>query len=159
MSHYTDIDYDEFFRNTVKSLNMNLPAELMQFEPRRPSNSGWLVIKYSFKYSHYELHLSSHSRNHAKYFGVGPHVTIAFYYATKFGDSEMWMDALAPHIEQIQKRLGKPVVIGPWSENWVWIAACLDDEPRTSDNLSNLFALFIQATYEPITLAFKAIGR
>ena len=160
MSHYSDINYDEFFQATVRLLQQNLPAELRQFRPSRPSQKGWIVVKYPhLKCSQYELHLSSYSGHHANYFGPGPHVISAFYYKTDLGDSDAWLDALAPHVEQIGEQLGRLVVKGIWSKKWVWIAQCLDEETLNPENMSALFAQFIQATYRPITLAFKAIGR
>jgi len=160
MSYYSDINYDDFFQTTTKLLQENLPAELRKFKTRRHSNDCWIVLTYpDFKYAQYELHLSSSSPSHAKYFGLGPHIVSAFYYKTILGDSDSWLEALASSVEYIQKQLSKPMVIGPWSKKWVWIAECLDGEPLTPENLSLLFAQFIQATYKPITLAFKAIGR
>jgi hypothetical protein len=160
MSHYSDINYDDFFQTTTKLLQKNLPAELRQFKTSRRSNSGWIVVRYpQFKNSQYELHLSSRSTHHAEDFGVGPHVTSAFYYRTKFGDSDAWLEVLASFVEHIEEQLSKRVVIGPWGENWVWIAESLDVESLTSENISFLFAQFIQATYKPISSAFEAIGR
>jgi len=160
MSHYSDINYDDFFQTTTKLLQKNLPAELRQFKTSRPSNTGWIVVKYrQFKYSQYELHLSSRSTHHSAYFGIGPHVTSAFYYKTEFSDSDAWLEALASSVEHIEEQLSKRVVIGPWGEKWVWIAESLDVESLTSENISFLFAQFIQATYKPISSAFEAIGR
>jgi hypothetical protein len=160
MNHYSHITYDEFFQKVVELLHKNLPAELNRFKSRRPPDKGWIVIRYpEFKNSQYELHLSSRSKNHASYFGPGPHITSAFYYKTKFGDGDAWLDALTPHVERIQRQLGRRVVIGPWGENWVWIAQSLDEESLIPERLSLLFAQFIQATYQPISLAFQSLGR
>jgi hypothetical protein len=160
MSRYTQINYDEFFNMTVMLLHSNLHDEQRQFNWRHPSQKGWLVVTYPrFKYSQYELHLSTHSKHHAKYFGEGSHITSAFYYKTKLNDSDAWIETLLPHVLKIQEQLGKRVVIGPWSDNWVWIAENMDDETITPDKLTALFAQFIQATYLPIALAFNSIGR
>ena len=160
MKHYSDIDYDEFFKETKIFLRKKLPAELRQFKTRRPSNSGWIVVRYPrFKNSQYELHLSSHSPHHATYFEGGPHVVSAFYYKSNFGDSDRWLEVLESSVEIIEEQLNKPVEIGPWGENWVWIAESLDEEDLTPGNISYLFAQFILVTHKPISSAFKAIGR
>ena len=160
MSYYSNIDYDDFFQTTATHLQRKLPAELRHFTTRRRSTDNWIVVEYpNIKYSQYELHLSHSSSKHAEYFGKGPHVVIAFYYQTVLGDSDAWLEALTPHVKIIEEQLYKRVVIGPWSENWVWIAESLDEEYLTPDDISCFFAQFIQATYRPITLAFQAISR
>ena len=118
MSHHSIIDYDEFFQITVRLLQKNLPSELKQFKPSRPPKSRWIVVRYPrFKYSQYELHLSRHSKHHARYFGEGSHAISAFYYKTILGDSDAWIESLMPNVEQIQEKVGKRLVIGPWSDN------------------------------------------
>lgn len=153
------IDYDVFFETTEMLLRQNLPAGLTNFSANHPDKKGWLVVKFPrFKRSQYELHFSNHSGHHAEYFGKGPHITIAFYYE-KLGDHDIWLNALNPHLELVQEQLGRKVITGQWSDNWVWAAECLDGEAITPENLSALFGQFIQATYGPFALTFKAIGR
>jgi hypothetical protein len=79
--------------------------------------------------------------------------------SVRFCGGDAWLEALMPHVERIQKHLGRRIIIGPWGENWVWIAQCLDEEPLTPEHISLLFAWFIQATYQPISLAFQSLGR
>jgi hypothetical protein len=159
MSAYASINYDEFFLETQRLFQDNLPAGLQKFTWSHPPGKGWVVVRYpQFKNSQYELHLSSRSKHHALYFGEGAHVTCAFYYRAYSGDRDAWIDALARYQETIHSRLGRGVALGPWSDDWVWIAENLDGEPLSPEILSVHFSNFVQATYQPVLAAFRAIG-
>jgi hypothetical protein len=36
----------------------------------------------------------------------------------------VWLDAIKPMNDYIGEQLDIPFVLGTWSNNWVWLAAC-----------------------------------
>ena len=159
MPYFTDIKYDEFFPVVEDTLRGRLPPGLEAFKWRRPGNN-YIRLRYlSLKNSYYELQFSDYSEHHPEYFEKGPHIILAFYYEASFDKRIVWLDALNPYVDYICEQLGTTVKSGQWGKNWACLITNLDNETRSTEHFSRLIAYFIQATYIPINLAFKAMGQ
>jgi hypothetical protein len=111
-------DHDEFFREVSHGLRSKLPYDLRTFKISPLSGHNWIRLRYpDFKPSYYELHFSSHSPNHAVYFGEGPHDVVAFYFQGTQRRRSTWLQALQSQIHQIEQVLGVPVVSGEWGKS------------------------------------------
>jgi hypothetical protein len=156
MAYSKEVRYDEFFPIVEDNLRRSLPAGLNEFEWWQRPGKNFIRVRYrSFKMSYYELQFSDHSSHHSQYFGEGPHIILAFYYEASFEKRSAWFNAITPYVDHICEQLGKTVKSGHWGKKWACLITNLDDERLTPEHFTSLIASFIQATYLPITLAFK----
>jgi hypothetical protein len=150
--------YHQFFNEVEFILHNSLSKDLNNFNYSH--NSNWMRIRYSeFKNSMYELQFAKSSKHHAAYFGTGYIDLIAFYYGNADINKRFaWVNSMQPIKETISEKLGMPIVIGRWSDNWAWMAVCLQKEPGERDvNLyAKTFSKFIEETYYPIKRAHPA---
>ena len=157
MAYYEDLQFNEFFSALEEELREHLPLGLAKFKWQRPGNN-YVRIKYSSKMgSYYELQFSDHSQYHREFFGEGPHIVLAFYIETSKEDRSTWLDVVTPYVEYICKLLGTCVKCGYWGTRWACLITNLDNLPIDAEHFSKFMAYFIQATFLPITLAFKGM--
>lgn len=157
-------NYDEVLQGVIDILQGRLPPGLHHIKPKLQSGRNFVVFRFpEFKYSQFELHFSKHSKNHARYFGEGPVDVAAFYYGNNAGgrDGRMaWLREIRRFLKVIEKQIGGHLVSGEWGEEWVWIATKIGDGEASQYGLEKLsadVAYFIQATYIPVSIAFKMI--
>jgi len=155
--------YPEIFQELEAKLHDSIPSNLMHFKVAGDYESNWLRLRYEeFKNSMYELHFAQSSKKHANYFGTGYLDIVAFYYRkpASVNNRKAWLDAITPMSEYISEQLDMQFVLGTWSNNSVWLAACLQKEPveRDIEIYTKKVTKFIEVTYPHIRKAFQAIG-
>ena len=108
----------------------------------------------------YELQFATNSsKNHSHYFGGGDKTVLAFYFGNLV-KLESWLEAVLPYKKLVESNFGSPVNIGLWGKSWVMIGLKLDNDDYGTDPdpYANVFARFIEATWEPIKQVYITLG-